>query len=100
VETIFQKIDAASVFIADLTFSATRSDGGRSSNPNVLIEYGWALKSLTHRRIICVMNDAYGEPSRETLPFDLQHLRWPFRYNLPEDASPEAKAREKKKLTR
>jgi hypothetical protein len=42
VETIFKKIDASQVFVADMTFVAERSEGGRSPNPNVLIEYGWA----------------------------------------------------------
>ena len=47
VDTIFRKIDAATVFVPDLTFVGTRPDGRPSPpNPNVLIEYGWALKSL------------------------------------------------------
>src|SRR5258708_6997668 len=44
-ETIFRKIDSAGVFIADMTFTGTRLDGRPTPNPNVLIEYGWALKS-------------------------------------------------------
>src|SRR5579863_1009770 len=91
VETIFRKIDAASVFVADMTFVAERSGGGRSPNPNVLIEYGWALKSLGYERIICIMNTAYGAPSGEALPFDLRHARWPLQYELRTDASPEEK---------
>lgn len=37
VETILKKIDAAKVFVADMTFVAKRADGGASPNPNVLI---------------------------------------------------------------
>jgi hypothetical protein len=98
VETIFKKIDASQVFVADMTFVAERSEGGRSPNPNVLIEYGWALKSLTHNRIICVMNSAYGKPSGEALPFDLRHLRWPICYELQETDAPEVRAERRQKL--
>jgi hypothetical protein len=100
VETIFRKIDAAAMFVADMTFVATRDGSGRSPNPNVLIEYGWALKSLTHERVISVMNTAYGEPSGETLPFDLRHARWPIRYNLPAHAPPDEKSAKKKRLAK
>jgi hypothetical protein len=93
VATIFKKIDAASVFVADMTFVAQRADGGRSPNPNVLIEYGWALRALGHERVICIMNTAYGHPSGEALPFDLRHAKWPYRYDLAEDASEEQKAK-------
>jgi hypothetical protein len=99
VETIFKKIDAAKVFVADMTFVAKRSDGGTSPNPNVLIEYGWALKSLTHQRIICVMNTARGKPSHDTLPFDLRHVRWPRCYELNETAPPEIRAEQRRALT-
>ena len=98
VDTIFKKIDSCGVFLADMTFVGTRKDGRATPNPNVLIEYGWALKSLKYERVICVMNTAYGEPSDQNLPFDLKHLRWPITYSLPEDATPKVKAEEKKKL--
>jgi hypothetical protein len=100
VDTIFAKIDAAAVFVADMTLVASTANGKRSPNPNVLIEYGWALKGLEHPRIVCVMNTAYGHPSDEALPFDLRHLRWPITYCLAESVTPEAKAKEKKQLTK
>lgn len=92
VETIFRKIDEAAVFLADLTFVAERLDGRPSPNPNVLLEYGWALKSLGYPRIICVMNVAYGAPTDETLPFNMKHLRWPIQFHLPDTADEMAKA--------
>jgi hypothetical protein len=98
VETIFKKIDAAQVFVADLTFTAKRPDGGGAPNPNVLIEYGWALKSLAHERIICVMNTAYGKPSGEALPFDLRHLRWPLCYELDEATTDELRTQRRRAL--
>lgn len=97
-ETIFKKIDTSAVFVADMTFTAKRVDERPSPNPNVLIEYGWALKSLSHSRVISVMNDAYGEPSAETLPFDLAHVRWPTRFTLQENALAEQKVDARRKL--
>lgn len=99
-ETIFRKIDAAAVFVADVSFTGQRIDGRPTPNANVLIEYGWALKALRHERVVCLMNDAYGAPSRENLPFDLAHLRWPITYSLPDGASAEVKKDEKRKLTK
>ncbi|MBR7782118.1 hypothetical protein [Undibacterium luofuense] len=87
VETIFRKIDSAAVFVPDLTFVGTRSDQRPTPNPNVLIEYGWALKVLGHGRVVGVMNTAYGEPSGENMPFDLRHQRNPITYFCPEGAS-------------
>ncbi len=99
-ETIFKKIDASAVFVADMTFTGKRMDGRPTPNANVLIEYGWALKSLGHEHVICVMNAAYGPPTREDLPFDLAHLRWPITYSLAEDGPAEVKREEKRKLAK
>ena len=99
IDTIFNKIDAAAVFVADLTFVGTRSKDGLTPNPNVLIEYGWALKSLSRSRIIAVMNEAYGAP-HGTLPFDLAHLRFPITYNLSEQATSEERRRQREQLTK
>jgi hypothetical protein len=85
-ETILRKIDRAAIFVPDLTSVAERSNGGLIPNPNVLIEYGYALKTLGPHRIVAVMNEAYGAPSRESLPFDLGHQRFPITYSLPESA--------------
>ena len=85
-QTILRKIDQASVFVSDLTFCGSRVGGRPTPNPNVLIEYGWALKSLEYLRVVAVMNEAYGQPAAESLPFDLAQLRFPITYNLPEGA--------------
>ena len=99
VDTIFGKIDAAAAVVCDVTFVATRGGGKSSPNPNVLIEYGWALKSRAHSRVITVMNAAFGAPSEVSLPFDMRHLRWPVTYDLPSDAPAERKSAELKRLT-
>jgi hypothetical protein len=45
VDTIFKKIDLSRLFVGDMTFVGPRIAGRPTPNPNVLIEYGWALKS-------------------------------------------------------
>src|SRR5713226_8806506 len=87
VDTIFRKIDQAAVFVPDLTFVGKRVDGRPTPNPNVLIEYGWALKKHGHGYMVPVMNTAHGEPNDSNLPFDLKHLRHPITYNCPEGAN-------------
>lgn len=91
VETIFAKVDAATAFLSDLTYVATRADGRHMPNPNVLLEHGWALRALSWRRVISVMNVAYGSPENHPLPFDLQHFRRPILYNCPDDADEPAR---------
>lgn len=79
--TIFAKIASSDVFVADVSI-VTRAKGRRSTpNPNVLIELGYALKSLGHERIILVFNQAFGKI--EELPFDLRTRRL-LTYNTPE----------------
>jgi hypothetical protein len=99
VDTIFRKIDAAAVFVPDLTFVGKRSDGRPTPNPNVLIEYGWALHSLGYSRIVAVMNVAHGAPG-EDMPFDMRHLRWPLTYNLPDGADEATRTAEREKLAK
>jgi hypothetical protein len=99
-DTIFAKIDRAAVFVADMTYVSTRPNGDRSPNPNVLVEHGWALKSLTHRRVIAVMNTAYGDPREISLPFDLRHTRWPIGFALPEGCDADVRKAVKDSLVR
>jgi len=84
-ETIFEKIDAADAFVADVSIvNPTRSDDARPTpNPNVLVELGYAVRSLGHARIVLVVNAHYGKP--ELLPFDLRHLRVLAYQSAPED---------------
>src|SRR5262245_41018495 len=98
VETIFRKIDRAAVFVPDLTFVGTRPDGRPTPNPNVLIEYGWALKSLRHARIVPLMNVAFGEPTPDSMPFDIRHLRNPITYDCPDNLSEDARRQVRKGL--
>lgn len=99
-ETILGKIDRATVFLSDLTYVAERAGGGRTPNPNVCIEHGWALKALTWRRVIAVMNTAMGHPDKHELPFDVRHTRRPIFFDCPEDADADTRRRAKDALTK
>jgi hypothetical protein len=101
VEAIFNKISECGVFVPDLTFVAKADASDRlTPNPNVLIEYGWALKSVGHSRIVAVMNTAFGEPTAVNMPFDMRHLRHPITYRLEESADQETKAKVRSQLAR
>jgi chaperonin GroEL len=73
-DTIFNKIDASSVFVADVTIirrtaGKTARDRKALPNPNVLVELGYALKALGDERLVLVANTSFGRI--EDLPFDL-----------------------------
>jgi hypothetical protein len=87
--TILEKIDASAAVVADVTI-VSRGNGRPTPNPNVLIELGYALKSLGPRRVILVQNVAFGGP--EDLPFDLRQKRV-LTYNSEEGASERAPER-------
>lgn len=99
-ETIFGKIDRAAIFLSDLTYVAERIGGGRTPNPNVCIEHGYALKALGWRKMIAVMNTAAGHPDQHELPFDVRHTRRPIFFDLPNAADAEVKAQAREGLVR
>lgn len=79
--TILSKIESCEVFLADITFVCHSERERALSNPNVLIELGYAMHALGSGRILNIMNTAFGEPEGK-IPFDLAHKRWPITYNL------------------
>ena len=83
-DTILAKIANCDAFVADLTPMPTAAGRRASPNPNVLLEYGYALATRGDQRIVAVTNDSFGSP--EDLPFDIRHRRWPIRYALASDA--------------
>lgn len=96
-ETIFRKINQASVFVCDVSIINQvvlgYAPGARPTpNPNVLVELGYAFKRLGDKRVILVLNDVYGGP--ELLPFDLRTRRV-VRYHMKEDQD---RASERKRL--
>lgn len=77
--SIFAKIDAAGLFLADVSLTGKSVQNERIPNPNVVLETGYAAAQLGWKRIILVMNKAYGDS--EQLPFDLKNRRWPIAFN-------------------
>lgn len=84
-ETILAKINTCDAFLADFSLVTATPKGKASPNPNVLIEYGYALKTLGAPHLILAMNTAFGGP--DALPFDLRHLRHPLKYEAGEGLS-------------
>ena len=82
--TIFGKIDSCQLFVGDVSIINRGQEGRKTPNPNVLVELGYALKSLGPERVILVMNTAYGGP--EDLPFDLK-MRRIVSYNMPQEVN-------------
>jgi hypothetical protein len=91
--TIFNKIENAQVFVCDISIINLNTPFRHTPNPNVLLELGYAIKTLGWENVIMVMNTAFGTP--ELLPFDLK-MRRVTTYNMPEVS--EDRATERKKL--
>jgi hypothetical protein len=96
-DTILKKIAACDAFVPDLTFVAETQGGKLVPNPNVLIEYGYALHAKSYSVMIPVMNAAYGPA--EQLPFDMRHLRHPLQYDLAMKATAAERRAVRKTLT-
>lgn len=78
-EAIFSKIDQSHIFIADISIINSEATGRKTPNPNVLVELGYAAKTIGWSNIICVFNGEFGEI--EDLPFDLRFRR-PLIYKI------------------
>jgi len=77
-QEIFNKINSTSVFIGDISFINVNKyfkflQRNKLSNPNVLLELGYAVRKLGWERIILIFNNKYGKI--EKLPFDINHHR-------------------------
>jgi hypothetical protein len=89
VATILAKIDAAAVFVGDVTPIALSPPGKAVANPNVLIELGYAKKALGLNRVILVWNTAFPGATIEQLPFDMRGRRAPLSFELAPGATTE-----------
>src|SRR5262249_55279880 len=89
--TIFQKIEKATAFVADVSI-INPGLGRPTPNPNVLIELGYALKTVGNARTVLVANTANGPV--ESLPFDLRTKRV-LAYHLPTGAGDKPEQRKK-----
>jgi hypothetical protein len=91
--TIFAKIERAEIFVCDVSIINNGLQTRPTPNPNVLIELGYALKTMGYARIVLVMNASYGGP--ELLPFDLRMKRV-LAYDMPDEE--QNRGPERKKL--
>jgi hypothetical protein len=84
VQTIFSKIEESDIFVCDVSIinKAENYCPRPTPNPNVLVELGYALKTIGSSHIIMVINETHGYI--EDLPFDLDHRRV-LKYNLSEN---------------
>lgn len=98
VAAILGKIDAAAVFVADVTPIAISPGGKHVANPNVLIELGYAKRALGLDRVIQVWNTALTGAKPEDLPFDMRQRRKPIEYALDMAAPREELRRVRAKL--
>lgn len=79
VQTIFSRIDNCDLFIADVSTVGMYTPETNSErtklipNPNVLLELGYAAKTLGWDNVICLRNTDFG--AKGELPFDLEHRR-------------------------
>lgn len=64
IRTILAKIDAATIFVADITLV-----NETQPNANVMFELGYAIKALGESNIVLLFNEHYGKT--KDLPFDL-----------------------------
>lgn len=73
VESIYKKIEACDLFIADITpcYQGVYRENKMSPNPNVLLELGFAANSLGWDRIICFCNS----DNDDNYPFDIAQNR-------------------------
>lgn len=71
VTTLFSKIDDCDLFVADLAYVLLRIRKKKRPKPNVLLELGYAVKTLGWERVICLCNTDYGDK----YPFDIAHNR-------------------------
>lgn len=72
-DAIFEKIDKSSIFLCDISIVNSDYYGRKTPNPNVLVELGYAAKTLGWEKVICLFNVKYGD--LRDLPFDLNHKR-------------------------
>ncbi|KZK92545.1 MULTISPECIES: hypothetical protein [unclassified Pseudovibrio] len=98
-DAILEQIENSDLFIADVTPITQSKNGKLIPNPNVMFEAGWAMKALSHKRCIFIMNSANdgGAPFKEDdLPFDIRHRRIKS-YDLSENATKKSAKRNKLK---
>ena len=77
-KVVFDKLQKCDIYIADITIVSDATQQKKVSNPNVLIELGFAIKCVGWERIILLFDERYGKIPTD-LPFDIcVHRVFPF----------------------
>ena len=97
-DTILRKIEECTVFIPDVTFIVGSGEARPTPNPNVMVEYGFALRVCGDSRILPVFNSALGR--WEDLPFDMRHKRRPILYEANKEMSDEQRREARQELSK
>ncbi len=97
-DAIASKIRCCTVFVPDLTLVSEYSVDRFTVNPNVLVEYGFALGTIGEDSIVPVFNSAYGD--LKNLPFDLDKRLVRAKFNLEIGSGSTANTSESKKVAR
>ena len=84
-DTIFEKIENATIVAIDVTLVGETRDSKKLLNSNVAYELGYAHGIHGPIVLLKIMNVHYGK--QDELPFDLKHRRWPISFNLSPDAN-------------
>lgn len=97
---MFDKIRESSMLVADMTLIGTSDHDKekRIANPNVTLELGYAAGVLGWDRVICVMNEHFGDRTEQA--FDVRNRRFPIDYTLDPNRVNEDGERVKKDLTK
>lgn len=96
VGAILRKIEAAAIYVADVTPINRTARGRLVPNPNVIFELGFASKAVGYERTVLVMNGAEGYEIKD-MPFDIVQ-RPIIRYDLKPSSTPEKKDKELSRL--
>lgn len=84
---IMEKIQAADMFVCDVSTTARTDAGKASPNPNVAFELGYAVAHLGWSRIVLLFNTSFGTFPLE-MPFDFdRHRATKFAASSPPSAS-------------
>lgn len=85
--TILAKIDAADIFVCDIT-PINEDATQKLPNPNVIFELGYAASRLGWERVIMIFNEAFGK-FPDDMPFDFdRHRASPYSFAQPSKHTP------------
>ena len=87
---MFRKIGRSAIFVGDVSLvGQMKGDTTKQiPNANVSVEMGYAAAQLGWERIICVLNETFGEAKDQ--PVDTRNRRFPINYKLPPTRENEA----------